>query len=178
MDNNLLTRSLKNALAMLLTAAILFPLTSATAQSVADASSEAGRTLTEGRDLEKSGRWGEALGLYQQFLRSNPVDKDIQRRRSVARLHFDLERRYSDSSFIQTIQTGETSSALTVYAEVLAKIESYYVETPNWSELASFGLTSLEIAMMDAEFRESNLRGVTETQIREVILLTLSLIHI
>ena len=172
MDNNLLTRSLKNALAMLLTAAILFPLTSATAQSVADASSEAGRTLTEGRDLEKSGRWGEALGLYQQFLRSNPVDKDIQRRRSVARLHFDLERRYSDSSFIQTIQTGETSSALTVYAEVLAKIESYYVETPNWSELASFGLTSLEIAMMDPEFRASNLRGATETQIREVILLT------
>ena len=165
-------RSLRNALAVLLTAAILFPLTSASAQSVANASADAGQTLIEGRDLEKDGRWGDALGLYQQFLRANPVDKNIQRRRSVARLHFDLERRYSDSSFISTIQTSETSSALNVYAEVLSKIQSYYVDTPNWSQLASFGLTSLEIAMMDPEFRKANLPHATDAQIREVILQT------
>ena len=151
MENTRMIRSFTNALALLLTAALLLPLASTSAQSTASAA-DASSTLLEGRDLEKSGRWGEALGLYQQFLRSHPIDEDIQRRRSVARLHFDLERRYSDSSFIRTIQTSETSSALTVYAEVLAKIQSYYVDTPNWSELASFGLTSLEIAMMDPEF--------------------------
>ena len=171
MENTRMIRSFTNALAVLLTAALLLPLASTSAQSTASAA-DASTTLLEGRDLEKSGRWGEALGLYQQFLRSHPIDKDIQRRRSVARLHFDLERRYSDSSFIHTIQTSETSSALTVYAEVLAKIQSYYVDTPNWSELASFGLTSLEIAMMDPEFREANLQGVTEIQIRDVILQT------
>lgn len=189
-------RSFTNALAVLLTAALLMPLATTSAQAplatksaqaplarssaqapLAESTStasadDAATTLLEGRDLEKSGRWGDALGLYQQFLRTHPVDESIKRRRSVARLHFDLERRYSDSSFIHTIETSETSSALTVYAEVLAKIQSYYVDNPNWSELASFGLTSLEIAMMDPEFREENLQGVSETQIRDVILQT------
>lgn len=175
MENNLMLRSLRNAFAsataLLLTTALLVPLAPASAQSVIEVS-DAAQTLAEGRDLEKNGRWGDALGLYQQFLRANPVDKSIQRRRSVARLHFDLERRYSDSSFIRTIQEGETSSALNVYAEVLSKIQSYYVDTPNWSELASFGLTSLEIAMLDPEFRKANLPNATDAQIRDVILQT------
>ncbi len=164
-------RSFRHALTLLLTAAVLLPLAAASAQSV-EVAPDATQTLTAGRDLEKSGRWGEALGLYQQFLRANPVDKNIQRRRSVARLHFDLERRYSDSSFIKNIKTGETSAALNVYAEVLSKIQSYYVNTPNWSKLASFGLTSLEIAMMDPEFRKANLPNATDAQIRDVILQT------
>lgn len=156
--------------ARLLIAAILMVASSACyAQSVADIS-DADKTLLEGRSLEKNGRWGDALGLYQQFLRANPVDEQVQKRRSVARLHFDLERRYSDSSFIRTIHDGEVSSALNVYGEVLAKIQSYYVDEPNWSELASFGLTSLEIAMMNEDFRAANLKGVSETQIRDAIL--------
>jgi len=174
MENTRMIRSLPNAITFLLVTALLLPCANCArthAQSVADVS-DAAKTLTKGHDLEQDGRWGDALGLYQQFLRTHPVDKAIQRRRSVARLHFDLERRYSDSSFIRTVQASETSAALTVYSEVLAKIQSYYVHTPNWAEVASFGLTSLEIALMDAEFREANLPSVSEAQIREVILQT------
>ena len=174
MENTWMTRSFPNAiaaLALLLTAALLLPLPNVSAQQLADAS-DAQKTLLEGRDLEKSGRWGEALGLYQQFLRANPVDENIQRRRSVARLHFDLERRYSDSSFVRTIHESETTAALNVYAEILSKIQSYYVNTPNWSELASFGLTSLEIAMMNDDFRKANLPNVSDAKIRDIILLT------
>ena len=175
MENTRMTRSLPKAIATLFATTTLLLcalcVQTADAQSVADAT-DATKTLTEGRGLEKDGRWGEALGLYQQFLRSHPVDKSIQQRRSVARLHFDLERRYSDSSFIQTVKSSETSAALTVYAEVLGKIQSYYVQTPNWAELASFGLTSLEIALMNPEFRQANLPDVSEARIRDVILQT------
>ncbi len=129
-------------------------------------------TLAQGKSLEQNGQWGEALGLYQKFLRQHPATKPIERRRSVARIHFDLERRYSDSSFIRTIKSGDTNSALNVYAEVLLKIQSYYVDPPNWSELASFGLTSLEIAMMDAEFHQANFPNATHAQIRDAILQT------
>ena len=170
MEKSRTTPSRSIALAILLAAAFLFPQFAA-AQNVANAS-EAAETLLQGKDLEKNGRWGDALGLYQQFLRSHPIDKNIARRRSVARLHFDLERRYSDSSFINTIESSEASAALTVYAEVLAKVQSYYVDTPNWAELASFGLTSLEIAMMQPEFREANLSNASDAQIRDAILET------
>lgn len=130
------------------------------------------KALAEGKELEQNGHWGDALGLYQQFMRSNPDDKNIQRRRSVARIHFDLERRYSDSSFVATIRSSQTGEALGVYSEVLMKIQSYYVDTPNWAEVASFGLTSLEIAMLDADFQRANLSAVSESQIRDAILET------
>ena len=115
--------------------------------------------IRQGREMEREGRWGDALGLYQQKLKADPDQPQLSRRRSIARIHFDLERRYSDASFIDSVQSSDGNSALGVYAEVLLKIQSYYVDNPNWADLASYGLTSLEVAMMSPEFRNANLRG-------------------
>lgn len=131
-----------------------------------------GRFLEEGARLDRSGKWGEALSLYQQALKKFPENDDLKQRRSVARIHFDLGRRYSDSSFIKTIETTDANTALNVYAEVLLKVQSYYVDQPNWADLASYGLTSLEVALMSPEFRRTNIPRVTDSQIRETILST------
>ena len=152
---------------------VLFSLTaSATTDNATATENQIEATLAEGETLEKNERWGEAFGLYQKFLREYPTAKRIQRRRSVARIHFDLERRYSDSSFVDTVRTSDATAALNVYAEVLLKIQSYYVDAPNWAELASFGLTSLEIAMLNPEFHQANFPDATPEQIRDAILET------
>ena len=128
--------------------------------------------VQQGAVLESNGEWGEALGLYQQALRENPKSKILKTRRSVARVHFDLGRRYSDTSFLKTIETTDANTALNVYAEVLLKVQSYYVDEPNWADLASYGLTSLEVALMSPQFQKVNLPGVTSTEVRNTILAT------
>lgn len=135
-------------------------------------SSQSDSVFRQGSLLESQGQWGEALTLYQHALKDNPNDVPLQTKRAVARIHFDLERRYSDNSFIKTINGTNASTAMNVYAEVLLKVQSYYVDQPNWADLASYGLTSLEVALMSPEFRQVNLPNVTESQARTTILET------
>ena len=59
---------------------------------------------------------------------------------------------------------------MSVYSEVLLKVESYYVDSPDWADLASYGLTSLEVALMTPEFISENLPGVTNEQIKTEII--------
>ena len=128
--------------------------------------------LGRGAELETQKQWGEALSLYQQAVRKYPENRSLQTRRSVARIHYDVQRRYADSSFIKTINTTDGQKAAGVYREILLKVQSYYVDQPKWSEIASFGLTSLEVALMSPEFREVNLPNVSTETIHQTILQT------
>ncbi len=134
--------------------------------------SEAESVLSQGAQLEKSQRWGEALSLYQATLREFPNNKSLQTRRSVARIHFDLGRRYSDTSFLKSIASTDGNTAMNVYAEVLLKVQSYYVDEPNWADLASYGLTALEVALMSPDFQKVNLPGIAPEEVRSTIIAT------
>ncbi|MEL7497507.1 MAG: S41 family peptidase [Planctomycetota bacterium] len=134
--------------------------------------STATAALEQGDQFETKGEWGDALSLYQQALRKFPQDELLKTRRSVARIHYDLDRRYADSSFIKTIRMTNGNTAASVYAEVLLKVESYYVDQPNWADLASYGLTSLEVALMSPEFRQVNLPNLSIEEVRQTILKT------
>ena len=122
-------------------------------------------TLNEGLDFEQSGRWAEALSLYQQALKADPDNKQLRQRRTIARINFDLQRRYSDRSFIENVAGSTESKALDVYAEVLLKVQSYYVDTPDWTDIANYGLASLEIALHTDEFVQRNIPHATPEQI-------------
>ena len=128
--------------------------------------------LGRGAELETQKQWGEALSLYQQAVRKYPENRSLQTRRSVARIHYDVQRRYADSSFIKTINTTDGQKAAGVYREILLKVQSYYVDQPKWSEIASFGLTSLEVALMSPEFRNVNLPNISTEKIHQTILQT------
>ena len=131
-----------------------------TVRPVAFESNTAQDILVEGRDLESRELWADALNLYQQAIKRDPNNRQLKERRSVARIHFDLDRRYSDASFLDTIRTTGRAKALNVYAEVLLKIQHYYVDEPNWARLANFGLSSLEVALSKTDFRRSNLKNI------------------
>ena len=120
--------------------------------------------------LESQEQWGEALTLYQHALKKHPNNENLKTRRAVARIHFDLDRRYADTSFVKTINTTDANTSKNVYAEVLLKVQSYYVDQPNWADLASYGLTSLEVALMSKDFRSVNIPNITESQVRQTIL--------
>ena len=128
------------------------------------------QVLLEGKNLEQQGLWGEALSVYQSALKLDPANETVMTRRAVARIHYDLERRYSDASFIETVRSTDAQTAMGVYSEVLLKIQSYYVDAPDWADLASYGLTSLEVALMTPEFVDQNLPGVTRKQIQSEIM--------
>lgn len=105
--------------------------------------------LQRGQDLEGQRRWGEALAHYEEALRAHPGDSLLERRFDTAKIHLDVDRRYADRSFKQTVGTMSEQAALDLYAEVLLKIDAHYVEQPGWAKLISRGTQSLRVALAE-----------------------------
>jgi len=131
----------------------------ATAISIPNYSAEIGELLRRGRQLEIEQRWGEAFSHYEDAVRQFPLDDSLQRRFDFTRLHYDLGRRYADRSFRESVATLPLDAALNLYANVLLKIESHYVQVPHWKELIERGTNNLEMALSEPVFLEQNLPG-------------------
>ena len=124
--------------------------------------------LDRGINLEQERRWGEALAHWEQAVRQHPDASDLKQRFTLAKIHYDLNRRYSDSSFVASLNQLTEQKTLEMYSEVLLKIQSHYVEKPNWKELLRRGTTNLTIALQDSEFVERHLSNTPSEKIEQV----------
>ncbi len=126
---------------------------------VTPSSVEIDGTLRRAEQLESQRRWGEALTIYEEALRDNPQDATLGSRHNLAKIHYDLSRRYSDSSFLRALTTVQERQALSLYTEVLGKIETHYVTAPKWDALVARGTQDLRIALGEADFQRRHLTG-------------------
>ena len=123
--------------------------------------------LEEGRQLELDRKWGAALTHYEDASRTHPSRTEFKRRLTVSRIHFDLARRYADSSYIRLLTGLSEQSAIDLYVEVLLKVYSHYVSTPNWQQLVRQGTNHLDIAMAEPSFLQAHLPNATTEQLTE-----------
>jgi len=123
---------------------------------------ELDRILRVGDQLERERRWGEALTHYEEATHQHPGRNELQDRLVSARLHYDVVRRYSDTSFVNVATNFSQRQALDLYMEVLLKIHSHYVEHPEWNKLVQRGITALQVASSESSFAERF--GLTATE--------------
>ncbi len=128
---------------------------------------EVGELLRFGRELELERRWAEALSHYETSLRKFPSNETFRRRLDFSRLHYDVVRRCADKSYGRLLQRLSMDEAVSLYSEVLRKIQTHHVEVPNWKALVVHGTNDLEAALAEATFRERNLPGADDGQIDE-----------
>lgn len=114
------------------------------------------KLLTQGKELEGQHRWGDALALYEEAVRKHPEDRKLAERFGIARLHYGVERRYVDHSFLDAVTTLDVTQANDLYGELMGKIESHYVDTPPWSMLAQRGVQSVDVALTKTNFLRHN----------------------
>lgn len=121
--------------------------------------------LQIGQQLESERRWHEAIQFYEKAMRRDAGNPQVADRLQTARVHFDVVRRYSDRSFIDTVRNSTPAQALDVYGEVVTKLESYFVETIDYSKLALCGTACLEIALTEEDFIQAHLSSVRRDSI-------------
>jgi len=139
-------------LGLLLAAGLLSQAIFAQSPVPINATAQVDDLLRQGYQLEQQGRWSEALGLYEEGVRQFPTDPTLQRRFEFSRLHHDVARRYNDNSYLATLGRLSFSESLDLYSEVLLKLQTHYVETPNWKELVVRGTNALEVALSEPAF--------------------------
>ena len=121
--------------------------------------------LRRGQQLEAERRWGEAVALYEDALRETPGDANLTQHHELAKIHYDLGRRYHDSSYVRSLGTLDQKAALALYGEVLAKIQSHYVVQPDWAGLVRRGTAGLEVALGESNFASKTSLQATRPQI-------------
>jgi carboxyl-terminal processing protease len=121
--------------------------------------------LRRASKFEAERNWGEALSVYEEALREHPDELTLTNRHTLAKIHYDLGRRYGDSSFLRALSTLSERQAVSLYSEILLKIESHYVSTPDWASLIARGTQSLSVALREKAFQQQNLRGKSSEQV-------------
>jgi len=121
--------------------------------------------LERGRELERDRRWAEALNHYEQAVRNNPAHRELTDRLSLAKAHFDVERRYTDAHFVQTLESSRLRESLDAYGEVLSKIQSHFVQPPQWHDLVRHGTFHWEVALTEPLFLRRHVPRMTADQI-------------
>ncbi|TWT36866.1 putative CtpA-like serine protease [Posidoniimonas corsicana] len=134
----------------------------------ADSSTSVATLISQGMELETQKRWGDALSFYEDALRDHPSDPKLRQRFLTARMHFSLERRYTDDSFVDAVHTLSSQQADGLYRELLSKMESHYVTSPQWDAAARKGLYGLQIALRDPEFLRKNAVRANKQQLEQL----------
>ncbi|NOY28836.1 MAG: PDZ domain-containing protein [Planctomycetes bacterium] len=124
--------------------------------------------LEKGLHLESNERWGEALSHYEDALREHTGNDTLRQRHDLAKLHYSLGRRYHDRSFKQSVTALNRQQALSLYSELLMKMDTHYVNTPSWRSLGLRGTRAIDIALADEEFVATNELRVSDDQLAQL----------
>ncbi|KAA1258359.1 putative CtpA-like serine protease [Rubripirellula obstinata] len=116
------------------------------------AAEEIDAAIASGLELEQNRSWGEAIRHYEKFTRKYPANTQLYQRMIISRLYYDVNRRYKDESFLQSTAQMSTTSALDLYSEILANLQTHYVEDVDWSRVLIHGTAALEVALNEPKF--------------------------
>ena len=108
--------------------------------------------LTEGLAIEAKQLWADGIHHYEEAVRLHPDNATLRQRLAICRLHYDVQRRYQDTSYLASVRELPTSQALDLYAEVLASLETNYVDQIDWNDILRHGTASLEVALTEPLF--------------------------
>jgi carboxyl-terminal processing protease len=121
--------------------------------------------LATGRELEVQSLWGDAVRHYEKATRDYPDSSGLYQRLIISRLRQDIGRRMEDTSYLQSVRKISTSQALDLYSEVLANLQTHYVDEVDWSRVMIFGTAALEVAMTEQAFVDRMMPGTSPEKI-------------
>ncbi len=109
-----------------------------------------------GLNHERQHNWAAAIESYRKALERWPSRTDFSRRLRLCELHFKLNRRYQDVSFRGVLLRLPREQATDLYAEVLDRIQTHYVDPVPFEPLVRHGLDNMEVALRDPLFLKTN----------------------
>lgn len=136
-----------------------------TSSGSATASSEREQLLEEGILLERQRRWADAIQHYESATKLFATDAKLSRRLSITRLHYDVVRRTNDSGLNRVISAVPVDDVLDLYSEVLARLETSYVDEVSMHAVVRSGTAYLEVALTEPGFNDLFLRGQSSSNI-------------
>jgi len=111
-----------------------------------------------GEQLENSRQWVEAITLYEASLKEWQNDEGLKYALRRTRIHFGVDRRYSDRSFENQLLNKGRAEALDLYEDILSRVQYEYVESVSPTRFVAHGTESLYMALKNEKFLGRNVK--------------------
>lgn len=136
--------------------------------ATAEVSSDLSTAIASGVAHERSRQWVKAIEHYEQSLKQWPESNELKYGLRRSKTHFGIERRYADSSFEGQLLRMSQYEALDLFTEVMNQVQSAYVDSVTATSFVAHGTESLYLALVNPEFAQRNLRGVSAERINQM----------
>ena len=113
-----------------------------------------------GEELERSGKWLDAIHHYERAIKRWPGDDDLIYGRRRARVQFRVERRHADKSFRDSLLQMTRSQAMDLFDQTSRRIRTSFVEPLSHLSIIAHGTESFYMALANSRFLELNLPTV------------------
>ncbi len=121
--------------------------------------------ISAGRRLEASRQWLNAIEHYEKASKQWPENNSLKLGLRRSKFQFSIVRRYSDSSFRESMLYLNESEALQIYDELSQIIQSRYVENIGPTSIVAHGTESLWLALENEKFLETNRLDADDTRV-------------
>ncbi len=115
--------------------------------------------LERGEELERRKQWSDALAVYEDAMQLFPEHQLVSQRHTRAKVHYSVARRYADRTFVDSLRQLNEQDALSLYDEVLGKLNSHYVDDIRWDRLWAKGTEAVLLAVENDAFAREHLQA-------------------
>ncbi len=118
---------------------------------------DAESAVKQGASLERARLWIEAITHYEKAVEQFPENRQLTYGLRRAKIHFGVDRRYSDGSFERSLLTKSQNDALALFDEIYSQVRSNYVEPVSITSFVAHGTESLYLALANDKFVVRNI---------------------
>ena len=126
------------------------------------------QAVTEGNRLRTEHHWAEGIEFFEKSVKKWPENENLKQGLRQSKIHFSIERRYSDRSFQNSMLSLSRPEAMTYLDDVLDKVRKYYVDPVTPTSFVAHGTESLYFALANEKFLKRNLPNADATRITAV----------
>ncbi len=121
-----------------------------------------------GIGLEQERKWRDAIDHYKHALEKWPKDRALSYGLRRAKIHYAIDRRYTDDSFKKLMLTQSRHEALELFDAILGRIRNDYVDDISTTSIVAHGTESLWLALSNDRFLDENLFGADPKRIKQL----------
>lgn len=150
-----------NQFVILATLLLLAPATTHADDPEVDVSTfaDASEALRAGEALENSRQWVEAIGHYEAAIDRFKDDEGLAYGLRRTRIHFGVDRRYSDRSFEDRMLSKGRAETLDLFEDILTRVQYEYVDPVSVTRFVAHGTESLYMALRNERFLKRNVKS-------------------
>lgn len=123
--------------------------------------------IRAGASLERSRKWIDAIDHYKAAKEKYPENRELSYGLRRAKIHYRIDRRYTDKSFSQNMLGLSENEALQIVSDLQTKIRNYYVEDVSTTYFVAHGTESLYLALNNERFLKHHLPNANRDNIKK-----------